>query len=93
MNSSEIKNTASTLLEADVAHDDIREITDIWNNSEELRSSMLSSAVTDEEKERIADRAFSPAGAACIKMLLHKVKSLAVNYCFVSIFECEYLVG
>lgn len=72
MNNSEIKNTASTLLEADIAHDDIREITDIWNNSEELRSSMLSSAVTDEEKERIADRAFSPAGAACIKMLLHK---------------------
>lgn len=72
MNSSEIKNTASALLEADVAHDDIREITDIWNNSEELRSSMLSSTVTDEEKERIADRAFSPAGAACIKMLLHK---------------------
>lgn len=72
MNSSEIKNTASALLEADVAHDDIREITDIWNNSEELRSAMLSSAVTDEEKERIADRAFSPAGASCIKMLLHK---------------------
>ena len=72
MNGSEIKNTASTLLEADVAHDDIREITDIWNDSEELRSSMLSSTVTDEEKERIADRAFSPAGAACIKMLLHK---------------------
>lgn len=72
MNNSEIKNTASTLLEADIAHDDIREMTDIWNNSEELRSSMLSSAVTDEEKERIADRAFSPAGAACIKMLLHK---------------------
>ena len=72
MNNSEIKNTASTLLEADVAHDDIREITDFWNNSEELRSAMLSSAVTDEEKERIADRAFSPAGAACIKMLLHK---------------------
>nr|WP_316612121.1 F0F1 ATP synthase subunit alpha [uncultured Ruminococcus sp.] len=72
MNNSEIKNTASTLLEADVAHDDIREITDIWNNSEELRSAMLSSTVTDEEKERIADRAFSPAGAACIKMLLHK---------------------
>ncbi len=72
MNNSEIKNTASALLEADVAHDDIREITDIWNNSEELRSSMLSSTVTDEEKERIADRAFSPAGASCIKMLLHK---------------------
>lgn len=72
MNNSEIKNTASTLLQADVAHDDIREITDIWNNSEELRSAMLSSTVTDEEKERIADRAFSPAGAACIKMLLHK---------------------
>ncbi|MEE0675946.1 MAG: F0F1 ATP synthase subunit alpha [Ruminococcus sp.] len=72
MNNSEIKNTASTLLEADVAHDDIREITDIWNNSEELRSAMLSSTVTDEEKERIADRAFSPAGASCIKMLLHK---------------------
>lgn len=72
MNNSEIKNTASMLLEADVAHDDIREITDIWNNSEELRSSMLSSTVTDEEKERIADRAFSPAGASCIKMLLHK---------------------
>lgn len=72
MNNSEIKNTASMLLEADVAHDDMREMTDIWNNSEELRSSMLSSAVTDEEKERIADRAFSPAGASCIKMLLHK---------------------
>lgn len=72
MNSSEIKNTASALLEADVAHDDIREMTDIWNNSEELRSAMLSSTVTDEEKERIADRAFSPAGASCIKMLLHK---------------------
>ena len=72
MNNSEIKNTASALLEADVAHDDIREMTDIWNNSEELRSAMLSSTVTDEEKERIADRAFSPAGAACIKMLLHK---------------------
>lgn len=72
MNNSEIKNTASALLEADVAHDDMREMTDIWNNSEELRSSMLSSMVTDEEKERIADRAFSPAGASCIKMLLHK---------------------
>ena len=72
MNNSEIKNTASALLEADIAHDDIREMTDIWNNSEELRSSMLSSAVTNEEKERIADRAFSPAGAACLKMLLHK---------------------
>nr|MBQ4173129.1 F0F1 ATP synthase subunit alpha [Ruminococcus sp.] len=72
MNNSEIKNTASTLLQADVAHDDIREMTDIWNNSEELRSAMLSSTVTDEEKERIADRAFSPAGASCIKMLLHK---------------------
>lgn len=72
MNNSEIKNTASALLEADVAHDDIREMTDIWNNSEELRSAMLSSTVTDEEKERIADRAFSPAGASCIKMLLHK---------------------
>lgn len=72
MNNSEIKNTASMLLEADVAHDDMREMTDIWNNSEELRSSMLSSTVTDEEKERIADRAFSPAGASCIKMLLHK---------------------
>ncbi len=72
MNNSETKNTASALLEADVAHDDIREITDIWNNSEELRSAMLSSTVTDEEKERIADRAFSPAGASCIKMLLHK---------------------
>lgn len=72
MNNSEIKNTASALLEADVAHDDMREMTDIWNNSEELRSAMLSSTVTDEEKERIADRAFSPAGASCIKMLLHK---------------------
>lgn len=72
MNNSEIKNTASMLLETDVAHDDIRELADTWNNSEELRSSMLSSAVTDEEKERIADRAFSPAGAACIKTLLHK---------------------
>lgn len=72
MNNSEIKNTASMLLETDVAHDDIRELADTWNNSEELRSSMLSSTVTDEEKERIADRAFSPAGAACIKMLLHK---------------------
>ena len=72
MNNSEIKNTASALLEADVAHDDIREMTDIWNNSEELRSAMLSSTVTDEEKERIADRAFSPAGASCIKMLLHQ---------------------
>ena len=72
MNNSEIKNTASMLLEADVAHDDIRELADTWNNSEELRSSMLSSTVTDEEKERIADRAFSPAGASCIKMLLHK---------------------
>lgn len=72
MNNSEIKNTASMLLETDVAHDDIRELADTWNNSEELRSSMLSSAVTDEEKERIADRAFSPAGASCIKTLLHK---------------------
>lgn len=72
MNNSEIKNTASTLLEADVAHDDIRELADTWNNSEALRSAMLSSTVTDEEKERIADRAFSPAGASCIKMLLHK---------------------
>lgn len=72
MNNSEIKNTASALLEADVAHDDMREMTDIWNNSEELRSAMLSSTVTDEEKERIADRAFSPAGASCFKMLLHK---------------------
>lgn len=72
MNNSEIKNTASMLLETDVAHDDIRELADTWNNSEELRSSMLSSTVTDEEKERIADRAFSPAGASCIKMLLHK---------------------
>ncbi|MBQ6412123.1 MAG: F0F1 ATP synthase subunit alpha [Ruminococcus sp.] len=54
----------------DIAHDDIRELADTWNNSEELRSALLSTGVSDEEKERIADRAFSPAGSACIKKLM-----------------------
>ena len=71
MNNSDINRIASGLLEDDIAHDDIRELADTWNNSEELRSALLSTAVSDEEKERIADRAFSPAGSACIKKLMH----------------------
>ena len=71
MNNSDINRIASGLLEDDIAHDDIRELADTWNNSEELRSALLSTGVSDEEKERIADRAFSPAGSACIKKLMH----------------------
>ena len=71
MNNSDINRIASGLLEMDIAHDDIRELADTWNNSEELRSALLSTGVSDEEKERIADRAFSPAGSACIKKLMH----------------------
>ncbi|WP_405358521.1 F0F1 ATP synthase subunit alpha [Ruminococcus sp.] len=71
MNNSDINKIASGLLESDIAHDDIRELADTWNNSEELRSALLSTGVSDEEKERIADRAFSPAGSACIKKLMH----------------------
>ena len=71
MNNSDINRIASGLLESDIAHDDIRELADTWNNSEELRSALLSTGVSDEEKERIADRAFSPAGSACIKKLMH----------------------
>ena len=70
MNNSDINRIASGLLEMDIAHDDIRELADTWNNSEELRSALLSTGVSDEEKERIADRAFSPAGSACIKKLM-----------------------
>ena len=70
MNNSDINRIASGLLESDIAHDDIRELADTWNNSEELRSALLSTGVSDEEKERIADRAFSPAGSACIKKLM-----------------------
>ncbi len=71
MNNSDINRIASGLLEMDIAHDDIRELADTWNNSEELRSALLSTGVSDEEKERIADRAFSAAGSACIKKLMH----------------------
>ena len=71
MNNSDINRIASGLLEMDIAHDDIRELADTWNNSEELRSALLSTGVSDEEKERIADRAFSPAGSACIKKLMY----------------------
>ena len=70
MNNSDINRIASGLLEMDIAHDDIRELADTWNNSEELRSALLSTGVSDEEKERIADRAFSAAGSACIKKLM-----------------------
>ena len=72
MNNGDITKIASGLLEMDVAHDDIREISETWNNSEELRSALLSTSVSDEEKERIADKAFSQAGSACIKTLMHK---------------------
>lgn len=72
MNNSDIKNTAAELLEMDIANDDIREISETWDNSEELRSALLSAAVTDEEKERIADKAFSSAGSSCVKALMHK---------------------
>ena len=71
MNNSDVNRIAAGLLEADIAHDDIRELADTWNNSEELRASLLSTAVSDEEKERIADKAFSQAGSACIKTLMH----------------------
>ena len=51
MNNSDINTIASGLLEMDIAHDDIRELADTWNNSEELRSALLSTGVSDEEKE------------------------------------------
>ena len=72
MTNDNIKAIAQGLLEKDVAHDDMRELIDTWNGSEELRTTLLSSGVSDEEKERVADKAFSHAGSACIKTLLHK---------------------
>ena len=45
MNNSDINRIASGLLEMDIAHDDIRELADTWNNSEELRSALLSTGV------------------------------------------------
>ena len=70
MNNTDINKAASYLLEKDIAHDDIRELVKTWNNSDELRSALLSTAVSDEEKERIADKAFSKAGSACVKTLM-----------------------
>ncbi len=72
MTNDNIKAIAQGLLDKDVAHDDMRELIDTWNGSEELRTTLLSSGVSDEEKERVADKAFSHAGSACIKTLLHK---------------------
>ncbi len=72
MTNDNIKAIAQGLLEKDVAHDDVRELIDTWNGSEELRTTLLSSGVSDEEKERVADKAFSHAGSACIKTLMHK---------------------
>ena len=72
MTNEKIKAIAQGLLEKDVAHDDMRELTDTWNGSEELRTTLLSSGVSDEEKERVADKAFSHAGSACIKTLMHE---------------------
>ena len=72
MTNDNIKAIAQGLLEKDVAHDDVRELIDTWNGSEELRTTLLSSGVSDEEKERVADKAFSYAGSACIKTLMHK---------------------
>ena len=40
MNNSDINRIASVLLEDDIAHDDIRELADTWNNSEELQSEL-----------------------------------------------------
>ena len=72
MTNEKIKAIAQGLLEKDVAHDDMRELIDTWNGSEELRTALLSSGVSDEEKERVADKAFSYAGSACIKTLMHE---------------------
>ncbi len=70
MTNEQIKAVARRLLDRDVAHDDIRELTDVWNSSEELRTALLSPAVSAEEKERVAKKAFAPAGAECVKTLM-----------------------
>ncbi len=70
MTNEQIKAVARRLLDRDVAHDDIRELTDVWNSSEELRTALLSPAVSTEEKERVAKKAFAPAGAECVKTLM-----------------------
>lgn len=44
MTNEKIKAIAQGLLEKDVAHDDMRELIDTWNGSEELRTALLSSA-------------------------------------------------
>ncbi|MBQ1537149.1 MAG: F0F1 ATP synthase subunit alpha [Ruminococcus sp.] len=72
MTNDEIKALARKLLDRDVAHDDIRELTEVWNGSEELRTALLSPAVSAEEKERVAAKAFAPAGAECVKTLMEE---------------------
>lgn len=72
MTNEQIKAIARRLLDRDVAHDDIRELTEVWNGSEELRTALLSPAVSAEEKERVAKKAFAPAGAECVKTLMEE---------------------
>ena len=60
MTNEKIKAIAQGLLEKDVAHDDMRELIDTWNGSEELRTTLLSSGVPDEENS-----AFQFGYAAC----------------------------
>ena len=70
MTNEDIKVIARRLLDRDVAHDDIRELTEVWNGSEELRTALLAPAVSAEEKERVADKALSPAGVECVRTLI-----------------------
>lgn len=70
MTKEEIREQAHRLVERDVAHDDIRALADMWDSNEQLRNALRSPAVSADEKKRIAERAFTPAGAKVILSLL-----------------------
>lgn len=79
MANDDIKSLVQKLLKFDMAHDDVREMTDIWNGSEELRTALLSPTVEIGEKERVIDKAFSASAANFLKTLIrdNKLSKLA----------------
>lgn len=79
MANDDIKSFAQKLLKLDMARDDVREMTDVWNGSEQLRAALVSPAVEAAEKERVIDNAFSASAAGFLKELLKagKLSSLA----------------
>lgn len=71
-----VKQYAQKLMDMDAAHDDVREMSDIWNSGKQLRDALISPAVTADEKRRVIAKAF-PEGLRVFLMELADEGQLA----------------